>query len=105
MIQARSCSRAARMMTIASMPNGSEKKRVESSAASTNTPAGDANTERTQREMEPIRPSVMLQAQGHAAKARLPARAAPSDAPAQTTKLLQRQAQVCTTAVAIAAVL
>ena len=35
--------RAARMMTAASMPKGSEKNSVESSAARTTTPAGDAH--------------------------------------------------------------
>src|SRR5262245_2471301 len=48
-IQASRPMRAERMITAASMPNGSEKNSVESSAASTKTPIGDAQRATTQR--------------------------------------------------------
>ena len=54
-IQANVRSCAARMITAASMPNGSEKKSVESSAASTMMPAGDVKNATNQTENDRMR--------------------------------------------------
>src|SRR4029450_7305375 len=71
MVQTSSRLRAARRITAASIPNGAEKKTVESRAASATTPTGVANRPIIQREKAPIlsrtlESKVKAKAQGQA---------------------------------------
>src|SRR5438128_3487371 len=65
-IHARARSRAANRMTAASIPNGSDRNTVESSAASTTTPSGETNSDRTQRVKGRMRGGLIKQRPRHA---------------------------------------